>query len=142
MNTFHKQELLPPISAEPMGMSGLWDWLTNPLPQRFMLPATGLLIMGLDWLCFSEDAATLGLALPLTTVTGFLAGAIGTYHLQRKHGLDSKGLALVKSIVAGILVAIPFPLAGTLAGAWILANSGLTSFGALLAKGKKNRFGA
>ena len=31
----------------------------------------------------------------------------------------------MKSIAAGILVGIPFPLAGTFVGAWILATSGL-----------------
>ena len=121
------QELLPPVSEGPLGLSGWLSWLTDPLPGRFMLPATGLLIMGLDWLCFSEEAATMGLAIPLTLVTGFLAGAIGTYHLQRKYALDSKPVAWAKSVLAGILVGIPLPLAGTFVGAWILATSGLLS---------------
>jgi hypothetical protein len=92
-----------------------------------MLPATGFLIMGLDWLFFSKEAATLGLALPFTITVGFLAGSIGTFHLQRKYAQDSKPLALLKSVAAGILVGLPFPLAGTIAGAWIVANSGLAS---------------
>jgi hypothetical protein len=90
-----------------------------------MLPATGLLVMGLDWLLFSKEAASLGLAVPLTSVVGFLAGTLGTYHLQRKYGLDTRPAAWLKSLFAGVLVGVPFPLAGTLAGAWILANSGL-----------------
>jgi hypothetical protein len=125
MNTNAKQELLPPASEGPVGLSGWLDWLTDPLPKRFMLPATGLLIMGLDWLFFSEEAATLGLAIPMTSIVGFLAGSLGTYHLQRKYGLDSRPAAWLKSLVAGILVGIPFPLAGTIAGAWILTTSGL-----------------
>src|SRR3954468_22384070 len=88
------------------------DWLTDPLPKRFMLPATGLLIMGLDWLLFSEEAASFGLLIPFTSMVGFLAGTIGTYHLQTRHGLDSKPAAALKGLLAGILVAIPFPLAG------------------------------
>jgi hypothetical protein len=124
-DTSAKQELLPPIGDMPTGMSGWFDWLTSPVPKRFMLPATGLLIMGLDWLFFSEEAATLGLAIPMTATVGFLAGSLGTYHLQRKYGLDTKPAALLKSIAAGILVGIPFPLAGTFVGAWILATSGL-----------------
>jgi len=125
MTTHAKQELLPPLAKEPAGFSGWIDWLTDPLPKRFMLPATGLLIMGLDWLFFSEEAATFGLAIPFTTLVGFLAGSLGTYHLQRKFGLDTKPAAVLKSLVAGFLVGIPFPLAGTLAGAWILTTSGL-----------------
>src|SRR4051812_26054535 len=107
MNTKITQELLPPVSEGPLGLSGLLQWLTDPLPGRFMLPATGLLIMGLDWLCFSEEAATLGLAIPLTLVTGFLAGSLGTYHLQRRYARDSRPVAWVKSLLAGFLVGIP-----------------------------------
>jgi hypothetical protein len=125
MNAKPKQELLPPISENPTGLSGWFDWLTDPLPRRFMLPATGLLIMGLDWLFFSEEAATLGLAIPFTTLFGFVAGSLGTFYLQRKYGLDSKPAAVLKSLIAGVLVGIPFPLAGTIAGAWILTTSGL-----------------
>ncbi len=90
-----------------------------------MLPATGLLIMGLDWLFFSEEVASLGFAIPFTSLVGFLAGSLGTYHLQRKYGLDNRPAAWLKSLLAGVLVGIPFPLAGTLAGAWILTTSGL-----------------
>jgi len=125
MNTNATQELLPPVSEGPVGLSGWLEWLTDPLPGRFMLPATGLLIMGLDWLFFSEEAATFGVAIPFTSVVGFLAGSIGAYHLQRKYGRDSHAAAVIKSFLAGILVGIPFPLAGTLAGAWILTTSGL-----------------
>lgn len=120
------QELLPSLHG-PERLSSWLDWLTNPLPKRFMLPATGLLIMGLDWLLFSEEAATFGVAIPFTSIVGFLAGSIGTYRLQTHYGHDSPPVACLKGLLAGILVGIPFPLAGTLAGAWILANSGLAS---------------
>ena len=127
MNTNATQELLPPISKERAKLSDWFSWLTAPLPQQMMLPATGLLIMGLDWLFFSEEAATFGLALPFTILTGFVAGSLGTYHLQRKYAGDSRPVAWLKSIAAGIVVGLPFPVAGTLAGAWIIANSGLAS---------------
>ena len=52
------QELLPPLRSGSDGEPSWFDWLTDPLPKRFMLPATGLLIMGLDWLFFSQEAAT------------------------------------------------------------------------------------
>ena len=126
-NTNSKQELLPPISKEPVGLSGWLEWLITPLPGQIMLPATGFLIMGLDWLFFSKEAATLGLALPFTITVGFLAGSIGTFHLQRKHAQDSKAWHCLRAWLAGVLVGLPFPLAGTLAGAWIIANSGLAS---------------
>src|SRR5258705_13563230 len=125
MNKQAFQELLPPLRSGPDGESTWFDWLTNPLPKRFMLPATGLLIMGLDWLLFSEEAASFGLLIPFTSLVGFLAGSIGTYHLQTRRGLDSKPVALLKGLLAGILVGIPFPLAGTIVGGAIVASSGL-----------------
>lgn len=139
MNTATQQELLPPTSNGPAGVSGWFHWLTDPLPRRFMLPATGLMIMGLDWLFFSEEAASLGFAVPFTSLIGFLAGSLGAFHLQRKYGLDSRPVAGLKSLLAGVLVGIPFPLAGTLAGAWILTTSGLTSLKDRLWKSRLGR---
>ena len=87
--------------------------------------AFNLLIMGLDWLLFSEDVASFGLLIPLTPMVGLVAGGIGTYLLQTRYGQDSKLAAGLKGLLAGILVGIPFPLAGTMAGGAILASSGL-----------------
>src|SRR4029077_4664280 len=115
MNEKPYQELLPPVARGPEQLSGWFDWLTDPLPKRFMLPATGLLIMGLDWLLFSEEAASFGVLIPFTSLVGFVAGGIGTYLLQTRHGRDSKLVAGLKGLLAGILVGIPLPLAGTMA---------------------------
>jgi hypothetical protein len=125
MNKKTFQELLPPLRRGPDGESSWFDWLTDPLPKRFMLPATGLLVMGLDWLLFSEEAASFGLLIPFTSLVGFVVGGIGTYLLQSRHGLDPKPVAWLKGLLAGILIAIPFPLAGTMVGGAILASSGL-----------------
>jgi hypothetical protein len=133
-NTFAQQELLPPISQEPSGLSGWISWLVDPLPRRFMLPATGLLMLGLDWFLFSGEAATVGIAAPATAVLGFLAGSLGTYVLQRRFGLDSHPMAFVKALLAGLFVGIPFPMAGTLVGAWVLATSGLAGLKSRLMK--------
>ena len=139
MNKQTIQELLPPLRSGPDGESSWFDWLTDPLPKRFMLPATGLLIMGLDWLLFSEEAASFGLLIPFTSLFGFVAGGIGTYLLQTRHGLDSKPAACLKGLLAGILVGIPFPLAGTMAGAAILASSGLAGLRWRLLKSRFTR---
>jgi hypothetical protein len=122
---FANQELLPPVSEEPHSLSGWLSWLVDPFPQRFMLPATGLLMLALDWFLFSGEAATVGLAAPAAAVFGFLAGSLGAYRLQRRFGLDSRPAALGKALLAGLFVGVPFPMAGTLVGAWVLATSGL-----------------
>jgi hypothetical protein len=125
MNKPATQELLPPVSEGPTGPSGWVHWLLDPLPQRFLLPATGLLMLGLDWLLFPKEAATVGLATPVTAILGFLLGGIGTYHLQRRYGLNARPAAIFKALLAGFFVGVPFPLAGTLVGGWVLATSGL-----------------
>jgi hypothetical protein len=123
-----KVELLPPESVERATHNGWRDWLLSPEPSRFLLPATGLWILGLDWLLFPKEAITAGLAVPFTSLIGFLAGSIGTYHLQRRYALNQPVAALLKAFLAGIFVGVPFPLAGTLVGAWVLTSSGLSGW--------------
>jgi hypothetical protein len=139
MTKYSKQELLPPEPDVHAAPAGWLDWLLSPLPPRFLLPATGLWILGLDWLLFSSEAASLFLATPVTSLVGFLAGSIGTYHLQRRYARNAPAVALLKSLLAGSLVGVPFPLAGTLAGAWILATSGLAEWKRRLWKGQPLR---
>ena len=101
-------------------------WLLERQPGRYLLPATGLLIMALDWLLFSGDVATFGLSVPILSVVGFLLGGFGTFVLQRRFFGDGLFAAACKSILAGIVVGVPWPLAGTLVGGWILLLSGLS----------------
>lgn len=122
---FANQELLPPLSEEPNTLAGWVNWLLDPLPDRFMLPATGLLMLGLDWFLFSGEAATAGLATPATAVLGFLAASVGAFVLQRRFGRDTRPTAIAKALLAGAFVGIPFPMAGTLVGGWVLVSSGL-----------------
>lgn len=103
------------------------QWLTEPRADQWLLPATGAWILGLDWFLFSQETISLGLAVPATAVVGFLGGAIGTYLLQTRFAGDRSWTAIVKSVLAGIVVGIPVPLAGTFVGGWILFNSGLHS---------------
>lgn len=124
-----EQDLLPPLrdSNPSLGnrSSGLLSWLTEPIAGMFFLPLTGLWVLGWDWLLFSNDVGTLGLATPLTVTLGFFAGAIGAYQIQRRFAGDDKSQAWVKALLAGLVVGVPFPLAGTVVGGWILAKSGL-----------------
>jgi hypothetical protein len=90
-----------------------------------LLPATGLWILALDWLLFSQDTVTLGLSTPLTALVGFLAGSAGTYLFQHRSARDDRPTSVLKALLAGLVVGVPFPLAGTVVGAWVLARSGL-----------------
>jgi hypothetical protein len=126
MNGRPKQQLLPPESQAKSSAAGWFDWLFDPEPARFLLPATGLWILGLDWLLFPKEA--LLISIPLTSVLGFLGGSLGAYHIQRRFAQDQPSLAMLKSLLAGFLVGVPFPLAGTLVAGWILASSGLADW--------------
>jgi len=105
----------------------LWRWLTEPRGSQWLLPVTGAWILGLDWLLFAENTLSLYLATPLLAVAGFIGGALGTHYFQSRYGGDRGTSAWIKSLLAGIVVGMPFPLAGTFVGGWILFNSGLAS---------------
>lgn len=122
MNQSSSHETARAPAASPLDS---WRWLVDPDERRWLLPLTGLWIIGLDWLLFSEEIITFELATPIIATVGFLLGAAGTYHFQRKFSGDSRGLAWLKAFFAGVVVGMPFPLAGTFVGGWILVNSGV-----------------
>jgi hypothetical protein len=88
-------------------------------------PVTGMLVLGLDWAMFGGTAATMGLAMFLMCGVGFLTGFSGTAIVQKMLGKDSWRVSLIKGAVAGLVVGVPFPVAGTTLGGLILAISSL-----------------
>ena len=88
-------------------------------------PASGVLILGLDWLFFAENAITLGLSTFFAAVVGFGVAGLGTGLIQRIYHGDGVGKALLKGLLGGFAVGIPLPIAGTAVGGGILALSGL-----------------
>ncbi len=112
-------------SESPHRSGGLVGWLFNPKQRRFILPATGLWILVLDWLLFSSNILTAWLATPIIVVIGFVFGGVGAFLAQRKKANDSLWIAAFKSLLAGIVVGVPWPIGGTLIGGWVLLTSGL-----------------
>ena len=90
-----------------------------------MHPASGALILGLDWLLWTGTVATGGLGAAVSGVTGLVAGGAGTALIQRHLAKDSPKAAFWKGVAAGIIVGAPFPVAGTAVGGTILVLSGL-----------------
>ena len=105
--------------------SGLSRWLFHPQRQRFLLPATGVWILVLDWVLFSANVFSAWLATPAVTVVGFLFGGAGTFLAQRRAGRDTLWRAALKALLAGIVVGLPWPVGGTFVGGWVLLSSGL-----------------
>jgi hypothetical protein len=100
-------------------------WLIEPI--HTLLPLTALWILAWDWLLFSTSALSLGLAVPIAMIIGFVVGGAGTLYFQRRFAGDTLCKAALKALVAGIFVGAPWPLAGTLLGGWVLVASGITS---------------
>ena len=98
-------------------------WLVD--PQRGLwLPLSGLWILALDWLLFSSNVLSAGLATPVVVALGFCLGGTGVLILQKWIAKDALWKATLKALVAGIAVGVPWPLAGSLVGGWILLASG------------------
>ncbi len=104
---------------------GLLHWLFNPKQRRFILPATGAWVLVLDWLLFSSNVFSALLATPAVMLLGFLLGGGGAFLAQRRAANDTFWSAALKAFLAGIVVALPWPIGGTLVGGWVLLTSGL-----------------
>jgi len=104
---------------------GVVGWLFNPKRRRFILPATGLWILVLDWLLFSSNVLSAWLATPVVVIVGFVLGGGGAFLAQRRKANDSLWIAMFKGLLAGVVVGVPWPIGGTLIGGWVLLTSGL-----------------
>jgi hypothetical protein len=128
-----EQDLTQPEPVISGTKRGPFRWLIE--PKGTLLPVTGLWILALDWLLFSTSAMSLGLAVPIVMAIGFVVGGAGTLYLQRRFAGDDLWKAALKALVAGIFVGVPWPLAGTLLGGWVLLVSGITNVKGKLLRG-------
>ena len=93
--------------------------------RTFYHPASGVVILALDWLIFGTDFLTGFLALPWMCVLGFLASFPLVLAVQLKWTKDAFPAAFGKAFLGAFMVGLPFPITGTILGAAILALSGL-----------------
>lgn len=100
----------------------------QPSKKTYLHPASGATVLGLDWLFFSGNALSLGLSTPWIAVMGFVLGTLAVTGIQHRYGTDSTGRSWLKGLLGGVAVGIPFPIAGTAVGAWVLSLSGLHWF--------------
>lgn len=112
----------PSASRQP---AGLVRWLVDPKRRRFILPATGVWILVLDWLLFSSNMLSAWLATPVVMLVGFALGSVGAFLVQRRYANEPLWSAAMKALLAGIVVGLPWPIGGTLIGGWVLLTSGL-----------------
>ena len=70
------QQTAPDPASRPVG------WLIDP-DRGQLLPLAGIWILALDWLLFSSNLVTAGLATPIVMAIGFILGGGGTLILQK-----------------------------------------------------------
>jgi hypothetical protein len=93
--------------------------------RTFYHPASGVVILGIDWVTFGTDALTGFLALPEMCVLSFIASFALVLAIQLKWAKDASPAAIGKAFIGAFLVGLPTPITGTILGAAILALSGL-----------------
>jgi len=92
--------------------------------RRFFHPYSGIVILGVDWLAFGADLPTGFTLVALVSVVAFVVTFAGVFKIQMRFG-DATGPACLKAFIGAVAAGIPFPITGTIAGAAILALSGL-----------------
>ncbi len=125
-------DVLPPLpkdatktSAQPLSTESPASLPPFSGLRTFYHPASGVIILGLDWFAFGTDFLTGFMALPLMCILAFFISFILVYIVQIKWSRDAVGPALGKAFMGAFLVALPFPITGTMLGAAILALAGL-----------------
>jgi len=106
----------PPLDDHQVPFAGL---------RTFYHPASGVVILALDWLAFGTDYLTFFLALPWICVLVFIASFPLILAIQLKWTKDTLPAALGKAFLGAFMVGLPFPITGTILGAAILVLSGL-----------------
>ena len=86
---------------------------------------SGVWVFLVDNAFFGATIASAGLALPISCMLAFFTGAAGVFLIQKLLNRDSFGQALRKALIAGVLSGIPFSIAGTIYGGWVMAAAGL-----------------
>ncbi len=95
--------------------------------RRMYHAASGASILGIDWILFSGNILSGGMATFPTMVLGLVLGGLSTALIQRFVAKDSTLKSLSKAFVAGLVVGAPTPVAGTVLGGVVLAVSGLST---------------
>ena len=86
---------------------------------------SGAWIFLIDWLFFGVNAITAGLATPVVSILAFLTGGTGLFLIQKLLNKDSFEQAFLRGLIAGVMAGIPFSIAGTVYGGWVLAMAGM-----------------
>jgi hypothetical protein len=120
-----------PTATPPQIPVRLQRYEETSLPPRrkfWLHPASGLLILAVDWFFFAPEALTFEAAAILTSPLAFLVTTAGVFWIQRRKNGDSFVSAALKALLGGVVAAIPTSIGGTILGTLVLVLSGLSNW--------------
>jgi hypothetical protein len=126
VNQQERTSALPP--PMPVRLERYEDGRMPPRRKLWLHPASGLLVLAVDWLFFAPEAATMEIAALITSPLAFLITATGVFWIQRRKNGDSVGSAMLKALLGGFVAGIPTSIAGTIFGTLVLTLSGLSNW--------------
>ena len=88
-------------------------------------PASGALILGVDWLFFGAEVVSLETAGVFGSLAAFATTTLGVFWIQRAKRRDSRAAAAAKALFAGVVAGIPTSIGGTVLGTLVLVLAGL-----------------
>jgi hypothetical protein len=112
----------------PVRLQRYEEGFNRPRRKLWLHPASGLLVLAVDWLFFAPEAATMELAAIITSPLAFVITAAGVFWIQRRKNGDSVGPAFLKALLGGFIAGIPTSIAGTIFGTLVLTLSGLSNW--------------
>ena len=118
----------PVVSSAPVRLQRYEESTSSPRRKFWLHPASGLLILAVDWLFFAPEAITFEAAAIITSPLAFLITTIGVFWIQRRKNGDSFGSAALKALIGGIVAGIPTSIGGTVLGTLVLILSGLSNW--------------
>ena len=92
--------------------------------KHFFHPYSGAVILGIDWIAFGADLPTGFALVALISAAAFAVTFAAVTVIQLRDG-DKPSKAYMKAFLGALAAGVPFPVTGTIVGAWILALSGL-----------------
>jgi hypothetical protein len=101
--------------------------VSEPASRRasWLHPASGGLILGVDWLFFGVEVLSLETAVVLASLAAFATTTLGVFWIQRAQRRDSRTAAAAKALFAGVVAGIPTSIGGTVLGTAVLVLAGL-----------------